>query len=45
MVQALIGLRSAPRADASDALAVAITHGRTLRPTTAKLVSSVRRVS
>ena len=45
MVQALIGLRSAPRADAGDALAVAITHGRTLRPTAAKLVPSVRRVS
>jgi len=28
MVQALIGLRSLPRADATDALAVAITHGR-----------------
>lgn len=27
MVQALIGLRSLPRADATDALAVAITHG------------------
>jgi crossover junction endodeoxyribonuclease RuvC len=26
MVQALVGLRSAPRADAADALAVAITH-------------------
>jgi crossover junction endodeoxyribonuclease RuvC len=30
MVQALIGLRSLPRADATDALAVAITHGRSL---------------
>lgn len=27
MVQALIGLKSLPRADATDALAVAITHG------------------
>jgi crossover junction endodeoxyribonuclease RuvC len=45
MVQAMIGLRSLPRADASDALAIAITHGRTLRPTSAKLVSAVRRVS
>jgi crossover junction endodeoxyribonuclease RuvC len=27
MVQALIGLKSLPRADAADALAVAITHG------------------
>lgn len=42
MVQALIGLRSLPRADATDALAVAITHGRTLRPTAAKLVPAVR---
>lgn len=38
MVQALIKLKSLPRADASDALAVAITHGRTLRPTAVKLV-------
>jgi crossover junction endodeoxyribonuclease RuvC len=38
MVQALIKLRSLPRADASDALAVAITHGRTLRPTAAKIL-------
>jgi len=45
MVQALIGLRSPPRADAGDALAVAITHGHTLRPTEAKLVSATRRVS
>ena len=45
MVQALIKLRSLPRADASDALAVAITHGRTLRPSAAKLVPAVRRVS
>ena len=45
MVQALIKLKSLPRADATDALAVAITHGRTLRPTAAKLVSAVRRVS
>lgn len=45
MVQSLIGLRSLPRADATDALAIAITHGRTLRPTATKLVSAVRRVS
>lgn len=38
MVQVLIKLKSLPRVDASDALAVAITHGRTLRPTAAKLV-------
>ena len=42
MVQTLIGLRSLPRADATDALAVAITHGRTTRPTAAKLVSAMR---
>ncbi len=45
MVQSLIGLRSLPRADASDALAVAITHGRTLRPTAARIVPAIRRVS
>lgn len=38
MVQGLIKLRSLPRADATDALAVAITHGRTLRTGAAKLV-------
>jgi crossover junction endodeoxyribonuclease RuvC len=42
MVQSLIGLRSLPKADATDALAIAITHGRTLRPTAAKIVSAVR---
>jgi crossover junction endodeoxyribonuclease RuvC len=41
MVQTLIGLHSLPRADATDALAVAITHGRTVRPTTARLTSSM----
>ena len=45
MVQALIGLRSLPKADATDALAIAITHGRTLRPTAVKIVPAVRRVS
>ena len=45
MVQVLIGLRSLPRPDATDALAVAITHGRTVQPTAAKIVSAVRRVS
>ena len=39
MVQALIGLKSLPRADATDALAVAITHGHATRPMTAKLVA------
>jgi crossover junction endodeoxyribonuclease RuvC len=40
MVQGLIGLKSLPRADATDALAVAITHGRAARVTTARLVSA-----
>ena len=39
MVQALIGLRSLPRADATDALAVAITHGRARR--TEKMLEKV----
>jgi crossover junction endodeoxyribonuclease RuvC len=43
MVQTLIKLKSLPRADASDALAIAITHGRTLRPTQAKLIPAARR--
>ena len=43
MVQALIGLRSLPRADAADALAVAITHGRQLRPMVARIMPSVVR--
>jgi crossover junction endodeoxyribonuclease RuvC len=43
MVQALIGLRSLPRADATDALAVAITHGRTVRPISARIQSAVIR--
>lgn len=41
MVQALIGLRSVPRADATDALAVAITHGRSARPTVARMAPAV----
>lgn len=45
MVQVLIKLHSLPRADATDALAVAITHGRTLQRGAARLVSAVRRVS
>lgn len=46
MVQVLIGLRSLPRADATDALAVAITHARSpsVRPTAARLAPSVVRV-
>jgi crossover junction endodeoxyribonuclease RuvC len=43
MVQALIGLHSLPRADATDALAVAITHGRRLRPMAARIVPAVVR--
>jgi crossover junction endodeoxyribonuclease RuvC len=43
MVQALIGLRSLPRADASDALAVAITHSRTVRPTAVRIMPAVVR--
>jgi crossover junction endodeoxyribonuclease RuvC len=41
MVQVLIGLRSLPRADATDALAVAITHGRAIRPMAARLTSAL----
>lgn len=41
MVQAVIGLHSLPRADATDALAVAITHGRHTRTTAARLVPAV----
>jgi crossover junction endodeoxyribonuclease RuvC len=43
MVQALIGLRSLPRADATDALAVAITHGQAVQPRAARLTSAVVR--
>jgi crossover junction endodeoxyribonuclease RuvC len=43
MVQMLIGLRALPRADASDALAVAITHGRVCGPTTVRVVAAVVR--
>jgi crossover junction endodeoxyribonuclease RuvC len=42
MVQALIGLRTAPRADAADALAVAITHAQASRRG-AKIVDAVLR--
>jgi crossover junction endodeoxyribonuclease RuvC len=41
MVKILVGLASLPRADATDALAVAITHGRTMRPATARIAPSV----
>ena len=42
MVQVLIGLKSLPRADATDALAVAITHGQLVRPTATRLVPALR---
>jgi len=45
MVQGLIGLRALPRPDASDALALAITHAHTARPSNARIVPAVRRVS
>ncbi|MEZ4369070.1 MAG: crossover junction endodeoxyribonuclease RuvC [Kofleriaceae bacterium] len=41
MVAGLIGLAAAPRADAADALAVAIAHGRGLAPGGARLVPAV----
>lgn len=41
MVQGFIGLRSLPRADATDALAVAITHARTAGPRAARMVPAV----
>jgi crossover junction endodeoxyribonuclease RuvC len=43
MVQALIGLRGDPRPDATDALAVAITHGRIMRPTAVRIAPAVVR--
>ena len=41
MVQALLGLTSVPRADAADALAVAITHARAYTTGAARLVPAV----
>jgi crossover junction endodeoxyribonuclease RuvC len=41
LVQMAIGLRSLPRVDASDALAVAITHARVSRPSAARIVDAV----
>lgn len=41
MVQVLLGLGSTPRADAADALAVAITHARTHAPRSVRLVPAV----
>lgn len=43
MVQALVGLRSLPRADATDALAIALAHTRAVAASRASLVPSVRR--
>jgi crossover junction endodeoxyribonuclease RuvC len=44
MVAALVGLRTLPRADASDALAIAIAHARSLAVAAAapRIVSAVR---
>jgi crossover junction endodeoxyribonuclease RuvC len=41
MVQALLGLAAAPRADAADALAVAITHARVRTPGAARAQPAV----
>ena len=41
MVASLIQLRGSPRADATDALAVAITHCRIIQPTSARVTSAV----
>lgn len=43
MVQTLIGLRTLPRADATDALAVAIAHGQAIEPRAARIGSAVVR--
>jgi len=40
MVAGMVGLRTLPRADAADALAVAITHARLCRPSSARLVAA-----
>jgi len=45
MVQGLLGLGSLPRADAADALAVAITHARVRAPTSARLAPAVVRAT
>jgi crossover junction endodeoxyribonuclease RuvC len=42
VVQALVGLRALPRLDASDALAIAIVHGRTARVGAARLAPARR---
>lgn len=43
MVQALIGLKSLPRADATDALAVAITHGQSAQARPVRLMPAMVR--
>lgn len=45
MVRTLLGLASAPRADAADALAVAITHARVRATSAARLVPAVVRAA
>jgi crossover junction endodeoxyribonuclease RuvC len=41
MVAGLVGLRTVPRADAADALAVAITHCRAMAPSAASMASAM----
>jgi crossover junction endodeoxyribonuclease RuvC len=41
MVAGMVGLRTPPRPDAADAVAIAITHARVCRPSPARLVPSV----
>lgn len=43
MISQLLGLRSVPRADAADALAIALTHARLHTGPIARLVPSVQR--
>lgn len=42
MVAGMVGLRTLPSADAADALAIAITHARLCRPSSARMVAAVR---
>ena len=41
MIAGLVGLRTPPRADAADALAIAVTHARLCRRTAARLAPAV----
>jgi crossover junction endodeoxyribonuclease RuvC len=43
MVAGMVGLRSLPRADAADALAIAITHARLCRVSPARLIDATVR--